>query len=206
MAAKKEVVRVAKLQFNAGQAKPGPALAGVGINMPEFTKAFNDATRSRGSEPVPVQITVYKDKSFEFKLFTSPASYKLKEAAKIQKGSANSKTTIAATITLDQLKQIAEYKLPDLNTDSVEQAMHIIAGTAKNMGILVEGYDDVIKAKREAKKAQKDAEAGKAKETAIQEAQANLKDSKGQGIQVKTISDEKAEAKAKLLAETEGEN
>ncbi|WP_406615635.1 50S ribosomal protein L11 [Mycoplasmopsis hyopharyngis] len=204
MAAKKEVVRVAKLQFNAGQAKPGPALAGVGINMPEFTKAFNDATRSRGSEPVPVQITVYKDKSFDFKLFTSPASYKLKEAAKIQKGSANSKTTIAATITLQQLKEIAEYKLPDLNTDSVEQAMHIIAGTAKNMGILIEGYNDVVEAKKQALKAQKDAQNAKAKEAAIQEAEAKLKDSKGQSIQVKTIGDEKAEAKAKEM--TEGEN
>lgn len=204
MAAKKEVVRVAKLQFNAGQAKPGPALAGVGINMPEFTKAFNDATRSRGSEPVPVQITVYKDKSFDFKLFTSPASYKLKEAAKIQKGSANSKTTIAATITLQQLKEIAEYKLPDLNTDSVEQAMHIIAGTAKNMGILIDGYNDVVEAKKQALKAQKDAQNAKAKEAAIQEAEAKLKDSKGQSIQVKTVGDEKAEAKAKEM--TEGEN
>ncbi len=79
---KADIVRVRKLQFNAGQAKPGPALAGVGINMPEFTRAFNDATRDRGNEPVPVQITVYNDKSFEFKLFTSPASYKLKQVCK----------------------------------------------------------------------------------------------------------------------------
>lgn len=135
----KEIVRVRKLQFNAGQAKPGPALAGVGINMPEFTRAFNDATRERGSEPVPVQITVYADKSFDFKLFTSPASYKLKEAAKINKGSSNAKTTIAATITVEQLKTIAEYKLPDLNTKDINAAMATIAGTAKNMGILVEG-------------------------------------------------------------------
>lgn len=81
----KKVVKKAKLQFAAGQAKPGPALAGVGINMPEFTKAFNDKTRERGNEPVPVLITVYEDKSFEFKLFTSPTSYKLIEAAKIKK-------------------------------------------------------------------------------------------------------------------------
>lgn len=195
MAAKKEVARIAKLQFNAGQAKPGPALAGVGINMPEFTRAFNDATRSRGDEPVPVEITVYKDKSFEFKLFTSPASYKLKQAAKIQKGSANSKTTIAATITIAQLREIAEYKLPDLNTDSVEAAMRIVAGTAKNMGIIIDGYDDIKAAKASALKAQKDEAAGKAKEVAIQEAESSLKDSKGQGIKVTTIADEKAAAK-----------
>ncbi|UWD34352.1 50S ribosomal protein L11 [Mesomycoplasma molare] len=148
----KEVVRVAKLQFNAGQAKPGPALAGLGIVMPEFTKQFNDQTRDRGSEPVPVAITIYKDKSFDFKLFTSPASYKIKQAAKIESGSSNSKTKIVATITLDQLKEIAEYKLVDLNTDSLDKAMHTIAGTAKNMGVLVEGWDDVVAAKKEALK------------------------------------------------------
>lgn len=81
----KEIVKKAKLQFMAGQAKPGPALAGVGINMPEFTKAFNDKTRDRGQEPVPVLITVYKDKSFDFKLFTAPTSFKLVQAAKAKK-------------------------------------------------------------------------------------------------------------------------
>ncbi|WP_438341507.1 50S ribosomal protein L11 [Mycoplasma sp. 3341] len=138
----KELVRIAKLQFNAGQAKPGPALAGLGIVMPEFTKQFNDATRDRGSEPVPVKIWVYKDKSFDFKTYTSPASYKLKEAAKIKSGSSNSRTTKVATISVDQLKAIAEYKLPDLNTDCLKSAMRTITGTAKNMGIVVEGYDE----------------------------------------------------------------
>lgn len=138
---KADIVRVRKLQFKAGQAKPGPALAGVGINMPDFTRAFNDATRDRGDEPVPVQITVYKDKSFDFKIFTAPASYKLVKAAKIEKGSANAKTTKVATITVDQLKEIAEYKIVDLNTNNIEAAMRTIAGTAKNMGIVVEGFD-----------------------------------------------------------------
>ena len=151
----KEIVRVAKLEFNAGQAKPGPELAGLGIVMPEFTKQFNDQTRDRGSEPVPVEITIYKDKSFTFKLFTAPAAYKLIQAAKIQKGSPNSKTTIAGTITVKQLQEIAEYKLVDLNTDDVQQAMKIIAGTAKNMGIAIEGWDDVAKMKEDAKAAQK---------------------------------------------------
>lgn len=150
----KEIVRVAKLEFNAGQAKPGPELAGLGIVMPEFTKQFNDQTRDRGSEPVPVEITIYKDKSFTFRLFTAPAAYKLKQAAKIERGSANSKTTIVATINVDQLREIAEYKLVDLNTDNIDAAMKIIAGTAKNMGIAIEGWDDIAKLKEEAKAAQ----------------------------------------------------
>lgn len=190
---KADIVRVRKLQFNAGQAKPGPALAGVGINMPEFTRAFNDATRDRGSEPVPVEITVYNDKSFEFKLFTSPASYKLKEAAKIKKASANSKTTIAATISVDQLRQIAEYKLPDLNTDDVETAMSIIAGTAKNMGILIEGYDNVLAAKAAAKAAQKAESIANAKEAALNADQAELIESKGKAISVETIKQDETE-------------
>lgn len=141
----KKVVKKAKLQFAAGQAKPGPALAGVGINMPEFTKAFNDKTRERGNEPVPVLITVYEDKSFEFKLFTSPTSYKLIEAAKIKKGSGVANKEKVGSITIDQLRAIAEYKFPDLNTTKIDSAMKQVAGTAKNMGITVEGYDEWLK-------------------------------------------------------------
>lgn len=141
----KKVVKKAKLQFAAGQAKPGPALAGVGINMPEFTKAFNDKTRERGNEPVPVLITVYEDKSFEFKLFTSPTSYKLIEAAKIKKGSGVANKEKVGSITIDQLRAIAEYKLPDLNTTKIDSAMKQVAGTAKNMGITVKGYDEWLK-------------------------------------------------------------
>ncbi|MBZ4212864.1 50S ribosomal protein L11 [Mycoplasma sp. U97] len=187
---KADIVRVRKLQFPAGQAKPGPALAGVGINMPEFTRAFNDATRDRGSEPVPVQITVYNDKSFDFKLFTAPASYKLKQAAKINKGSSNSKTTIAATITKEQLREIAEYKLPDLNTDDVETAMSIIAGTAKNMGILIEGYDNIKAAKKVAADAQKAQQIADAKMAALDAAVTEMVETKGQAIDVKTVGDE----------------
>ncbi|MGX9363955.1 50S ribosomal protein L11 [Mycoplasma sp. 527] len=141
----KEIVKKAKLQFLAGQAKPGPALAGVGINMPEFTKAFNDQTRDRGSEPVPVLITVYKDKSFIFKLFTSPTSYKLIQASKIKEGSGVPNKEKVGSITLEQLKEIAEYKMPDMNAITLEGAMHQVAGTAKNMGITVEGYEEWLK-------------------------------------------------------------
>ena len=180
----KEIVRIAKLQFNAGQAKPGPELAGLGIVMPEFTKQFNDATRDRGSEPVPVEITVYKDKSFDFKLFTAPASYMLLQAAKIKKGSANAKTTKVATIKESDLRSIAEYKLEDLNAYDVEAGMKIIAGTAKNMGILIEGVDNVEAELAAAKEAEKEAAAADAAEAQLEaEAQAAV-DNKDAEIEV----------------------
>ncbi len=149
----KEIVRIAKLEFNAGQAKPGPELAGLGIVMPEFTRQFNDETKDRGSEPVPVEITIFNDKSFTFKLFSSPAAYKLLQAAGLQKGSANSKTTIVGTITKKQLEEIAAYKLADFNTDDLQQGMKIVAGTARNMGIAIEGIDNIEQMMKDAKEA-----------------------------------------------------
>lgn len=175
----KEIVRVAKLQFLAGQAKPGPALAGLGIVMPEFTRQFNDQTKDRGSEPVPVAITIYKDKSFDFRLFTAPASYKIMQAAKIQKGSQNSKTQISGTLTLEQLREIAAYKLPDLNTDDLEVAMHTVAGTARNMGVLIEGWDDIAKAKKDAIAAAKANALAEAKEAQLAADLANAAENKG---------------------------
>ena len=133
----KKVAKVCKLQFPAGGAKPGPALASAGINMPQFCTAFNDATKDRHGDMVPVIITAYEDKSFDFVLKTTPASIMIKKAAKIQKASSNQKE-IAGKITVDQLREIAEYKMPDLNANDVEAAMKIIAGTARNMGIEVE--------------------------------------------------------------------
>lgn len=192
MAKKKDIARIAKLEFNAGQAKPGPELAGLGIVMPEFTRQFNDDTKDRGNEPVPVTITVYSDKSFTYKTHTAPAAYKLKQAAKIEKGSANSKTTKVATIKLDQLREIAEYKLPDMNTDKVESIMNSIAGTAKNMGILIEGYDDVAAETAKAAEATKDnAEAAK-KEAALEAAEQENLESKDKEIEV-IATNQKAE-------------
>ncbi|OLU36617.1 50S ribosomal protein L11 [Ileibacterium valens] len=138
--AKKKVTKVVKLQFPAGGAKPGPALAGVGINMPQFCNAYNDATRDRKGDVVPVVITAYEDKSFDFVLKTTPAANMLKKAAGISKASGDQKQT-AGSITADQLREIAEYKMPDLNANDVDAAMKIIAGTAKNMGIKINGYE-----------------------------------------------------------------
>lgn len=138
----KKVAKQVKLQFAAGQARPGPALAGAGVNMPQFCSAFNDATKDRMGDIVPVVITVYEDKSFEFVLKTTPASILLKKAAGVSSGSGNPKTTKVGTITKDQLREIAEYKMVDLNANDVEAAMNIIAGTARNMGIVIEGMGE----------------------------------------------------------------
>lgn len=132
----KKIAKIAKLQFPAGGAKPGPALASAGINMPQFCTAFNDATKDRQGDMVPVVITAYEDKSFDFVCKTTPASVLLKKAANLKKAASDSKETVGS-ITSAQLKEIAEYKMPDLNANDVEAAMKIVAGTARNMGIAV---------------------------------------------------------------------
>lgn len=135
----KKITRIAKLEFMAMQAKPGAELASLGINMPEFTKQFNEATKDRAGDVVPVVITAYDDKSFNFVLKTTPTPILLKKAAKIEKGARNSGKEIAGTVTLDDIKNIAEYKMPDLNANDIEAAIKIIEGTARNMGIKIEG-------------------------------------------------------------------
>lgn len=138
----KKVAKVSKLQFPAGGAKPGPALAAAGINMPKFCTEFNDKTKDRKGDIVPVIITAYEDKSFDFVLKTTPAPVLLKKAAGIGKASGTPNTSKAGKVTSAQLKEIAEYKMPDLNANSVEAAMKIIAGTAKNMGITIEDWEE----------------------------------------------------------------
>lgn len=138
----KKVARIVKLQFPAGGARPGPALAGVGINMPQFCSAFNDATKDRAGDIVPVVITVYDDKGFNFELKTTPAAVLLKKAANVKTAAATPNTQVAGVISVDQLKEIAQYKLEDLNANDIDAAMKIIAGTARNMGIKIEGYGE----------------------------------------------------------------
>ena len=133
----KKVAKVCKLNFEAGMAKPGPALASAGINMPQFCTQFNDQTKDRKGDIVPVIITAYEDKSFDFVLKTTPAAFLLKKAAGVAKASGTPNSVKAGKVTKAQIKEIAEYKLPDLNANDVEAAMRIIEGTAKNMGIEV---------------------------------------------------------------------
>jgi large subunit ribosomal protein L11 len=132
-----------KLQVPAGKANPsppiGPALGQRGVNIPEFCKQFNAATQSfEEGSPIPTVITVYADRSFSFEMKTPPASFLLKKAAKIGKGSKETGRTVAGSVTQEQLREIAEVKMKDLNANSVEQAMKIIAGSARSMGLEVQ--------------------------------------------------------------------
>ena len=135
-------IAIVKLQIPAGQATPappvGPALAQHGVNIAEFCQKFNDATKSQQGFKIPVEIKVYGDRSYDFELKQPPASELLKKAAGIEKGSGEPNRKKIAKISKSQLREIAEKKLPDLNTDDIEKAMKIIEGTAKNMGIEIE--------------------------------------------------------------------
>ena len=138
----KELIKQIKINIPAGKATPAPpvgtVLGPVGINRGDFCTKYNDATRDKMGDVLPVVISVYADKSFDFVIKTPPASFLLKKYAKIQKGGANGSKDSVATITKDQLREIAEIKLPDLNAYDVEAAMKIVAGTAKNMGINIQ--------------------------------------------------------------------
>lgn len=142
-APKKEVIAKVKLQCPAGQATPappvGPALGQHGVNIGEFVNKFNAATKSQAGLIIPVVITIYKDKSMELQYKTPPASVLLKQAAGIAKGAAAPGRESVGTVTIDQVKKIAETKMKDLNAKSVEGAMRQIEGTARSMGIKVEG-------------------------------------------------------------------
>jgi|SRR6056300_209858 large subunit ribosomal protein L11 len=138
----KEIAGYLKLQIKGGQANPappvGPALGQRGINIMEFCKAFNDKTKDFMGQPVPVVITIYKDKKFDFIIKTPPASHLIKEAMKLKSGSKEPGRVSAGTITKDQLKKIAEAKMKDLNAVDIEAAIKIIAGSARSMGIQVQ--------------------------------------------------------------------
>lgn len=133
----KEITKQIKLQIPAGKATPAPPVGTVlgpaGINLQEFCTKFNDATRDKMGDILPVEITIYDDRTFDMVLKTPPAAFLLKKIAKVQKGT--TKGEVVATITRAELKEIAETKLPDLNAYDVESAMKIIEGTARNMGI-----------------------------------------------------------------------
>ena len=136
---KKEVTGFIKLQIPAGKANPappiGPALGQKGVNIMEFCKAYNDATKDKGNTVIPVEITVYKDRSFTFILKTPPTAVMLIEAAKVAKGSATPNTIKVGKVSKAQVKSIAQTKLPDLNTTDLEAAMRTVAGAARSMGI-----------------------------------------------------------------------
>jgi len=141
MPPKKKVAGLIKLQIQAGAANPappvGPALGQHGVNIMEFCKAYNAATESQRGQVIPVEITVYEDRSFTFILKTPPAAKLILKAAGVDKGAANPRTTKVASITKAQVREIAETKMADLNANDVENAMLIIEGTARSMGVSI---------------------------------------------------------------------
>ena len=142
----KQIASKVKLQIQAGKATPAPPVGTVlgpkGINLQEFCTKYNDATRDKMGDILPVEISVYEDRTFDFVIKTPPTSFLVKKYAKIQKGSVKGANETVATLTDAQLTEIAETKLPDLNCYTVEEAKKIVAGTAKNMGVAIESNDN----------------------------------------------------------------
>lgn len=157
----KKVTKIVKIQLPAGAATPAPPVGTIfgplGINLADFCSKYNDATKDRRGDIIPCEVSIYEDRSFDFVLKTPPTPSLLLKAAGLNKGGVKGANDIVATITKDQLKQIAETKLPDLNTTDVEAAMRSILGTARNMGIAVKGLNDAEMAEQ----AQEAAEAEK---------------------------------------------
>ena len=139
----KEITGYLKLQVKGGQANPsppvGPALGAKGLNIMEFCKQFNGRTQDKMGQVLPVLITIYSDKSFDFVIKTPPAPVMLLEASKVKKGSPESNRVKVGSVTWDQVKEIAEVKMPDLNAFTIESAMKMVAGTARSMGLKVTG-------------------------------------------------------------------
>ena len=200
----KEVVKKIKLQIEAGKATPAPPVGTVlgpaGINLQEFCTKFNEATRDKMGDVVPCEITLYDDRSFDFVLKTPPAAFLLKKAAKLSKAGARGANQIVATISKDDLRKIAETKLPDLNAYDIESAMEIIAGTARNMGIAIKGYNDTElaeqaaeAAKEEVERAKRDAELAELEAEAKEMAEASSVEVPADNTEAEEASEEKTE-------------
>ncbi len=197
--AKKEVTRTITLQIFAGKANPAPpvgtALGPAGINIQDFCKQFNDATKDMNGDKVTVVIRVFDDRSFDFKVKTPPTSFLLKKVANLQKASSKGANEVVATITKEQLRQVAETKLPDLNANTIEAAMKEIEGTARNMGIAVKGLNDA-ELQEQAKEASKE-EALKAKReaelTELEEEQAKSVDTSSVEVVTEKAKEENVE-------------
>ena len=193
----KKVTKVVKIQIPAGKATPAPPVGTIfgplGINLQEFCTRYNDATREKMGDIIPVEVTVFEDRSFDFVLKTPPTASLLLKAAKLQKGGVKGANEIVATITKDQLKEIAEIKLPDENTNNIDAVMRTIAGTARNMGIAVKGLNDV-ELEEQAEEA-KEAEAEMAKlDEELAEMEANAKAmAEGASVEVESTEQSKEE-------------
>ncbi len=189
----KEIVKKIKLQIPAGKATPAPPVGTVlgpaGINLGEFCTKFNDASKDKMGDIVPVEITLYNDKSYDFVLKTAPAPFLIKKYAKINKGSAKGANEVVATISQEDLRAIAETKLPDLNAYTVEEAMKIIEGTARNMGVAVKGLNDKELMEQAKEAAIEEAEQAK-REAELEAMEASAQDS---SVDVEVIGEDSEE-------------
>ena len=193
----KNVVKKIKLQIPAGKATPAPPVGTVlgpaGINLQEFCTKYNDATREKMGDIVPVEISIYDDRTFDFVLKTPPTPTLLLKAAGIEKGSTKGANDIVATLTKEDIRKIAEIKMPDLNAYDIDAAIRIVAGTARNMGIAVKGLNDAEMA--EQVKEAKEAEAQAAKlEAELEEMEESAKAmAEGAGVEVESTEQSKEE-------------
>ncbi|MBR1416711.1 MAG: 50S ribosomal protein L11 [Bacilli bacterium] len=183
----KEVVKKIKLQIPAGKATPAPPVGTVlgpaGINLGEFCTKFNDASKDKMGDVLPVEITVYADRTFDFVLKTPPAPFLIKKFAKIQKGSPKGANEVVATLTLDDIRKIAEIKMPDSNAYDIEAVMKSIEGTARNMGVAVKGVNDAELAEQQKEAAVAEAEAAK-REAELEEMEAEAKEEHSAEVEV----------------------
>ena len=189
----KEIEKKIKLQIPAGKATPAPPVGTVlgpaGINLQEFCTKFNDASKDKMGDVVPVEITLYNDKSYDFVLKTAPAPFLIKKYAKISKGSSKGANEVVATITKEDLRAIAETKLPDLNAYTVEEAMKTIEGTARNMGVAIKGVNDAELMEQAKEAAAHEAEAAK-REAELEAMEASAQDT---NVDVEVINEKSDE-------------
>ena len=191
----KNVVKKIKLQIQAGKATPAPPVGTVlgpaGINLQEFCTKYNDATRDKMGDIVPVEISIYEDRTFDFVLKTPPTASLILKAAGIEKGSNKGANHIVATLTKDEVRKIAEIKMPDLNAYDIESAIKIVAGTARNMGIAVKGINDAELEEQEREAAAAEAAAAKL-EAELEEAEESAKAmAEGASVEVETTNQDK---------------
>jgi len=193
----KEVVKQIKLQIPAGKATPAPPVGTVlgpaGINLQEFCTKYNDATREKMGDIIPVVIKVYDDRSFDFVLKTPPTPSLLKKIAGISKASKKGANEVVATISKEDLRKIAEIKMPDLNTNDIEAAMKSVEGTARNMGIAVKGLNDAELQEQ-------------AKEAALEEKEMAKREAELEAMEEEVQSDNNAEPEVIGETKTEEEN
>ena len=193
----KNVVRKIKLQIQAGKATPAPPVGTVlgpaGINLQEFCTKYNDATREKMGDVVPVEISIYEDRTFDFVLKTPPTASLLMKAAGIDKASAKGANNVVATLTKDDIVKIAETKMPDLNAYDLDAAVKIVAGTARNMGIAIEGLTDSELAEQ-AKEAEAAAVQAAKLEASLEEMEESAKAlAEGANVEVEVTSQNKQE-------------